>query len=79
MILVLNEKDHINSVFPKLNVVRMKNTKFCEKAELVGDFPSLRCIDTGIIVYDLLSFVLYACREHKLFSNLLFDVLEVFP
>jgi len=23
-ILVLNEKDHINSVFPKLNVVRMK-------------------------------------------------------
>ena len=37
MILVLNEKDHINSVFPKLNVVRMKNTTFCEKAELVGE------------------------------------------
>jgi hypothetical protein len=37
MILVLNEKDHINSVFPKLNVVRMKNTAFCEKAELVGE------------------------------------------
>jgi hypothetical protein len=37
MILVLNEKDHINSVFPKLNVVRMKNTKFCENAELVGE------------------------------------------
>jgi hypothetical protein len=37
MILVLNEKDHINSVFPKLNVLRMKNTAFCEKAELVGE------------------------------------------
>ena len=37
MILVLNEKDHINSVFPKLNVVKMKNTTFCEKAELVGE------------------------------------------
>lgn len=37
MILVLNEKDHINSVFPKLNVVRMNNTAFCEKAELVGE------------------------------------------
>ena len=45
MILVLNEKDHINSVFPNLNVLRMKNTKFCEKAELVGE--------VGPRVYDL--------------------------
>ena len=48
MILVLNEKDLINSVFPNLNVLRMKNTAFCEKAELVGEvWP--RVYDLGTI------------------------------